>query len=71
MRRLRTAEADFDVHIDMNAAAFQKCYTGVRHFDATQDGFDGLCDSCFLDIDHDHDVDADDYALFQSAMTRN
>ena len=35
----------------------------------TQGGFDRLCDCRFLDIDHDRDVDAADYALFATAMT--
>ena len=70
MRRIRTGEADFDGHIDLkDAAAFQNCYTGEGDFDGTVGGFDRLCDCRFLDIDHDRDVDADDYALFATAMT--
>ncbi|MCH8252466.1 MAG: hypothetical protein IID36_08450, partial [Planctomycetes bacterium] len=45
------------------------CYTGPGDFDGTEGGFDRLCDCRFLDIDHDRDVDADDYALFATAMT--
>ena len=70
MRRIRTGEADFDGNIDLkDAAAFQNCYTGPGDFDGTTGGFDRLCDCRFLDIDHDRDVDADDYALFATAMT--
>ena len=70
MRRIRTGEADFDGHIDLkDAAAFQNCYTGEGDFDGTVGGFDRLCDCRFLDLDHDRDVDAADYALFATAMT--
>ncbi|MCH8252775.1 MAG: hypothetical protein IID36_10025, partial [Planctomycetes bacterium] len=70
MRRIRTGEADFDGHIDLrDAAAFQNCMTGPGDFDGTVGGFDRLCDCRFLDIDHDRDVDRDDYALFAAAMT--
>ncbi|MCH8253271.1 MAG: hypothetical protein IID36_12540 [Planctomycetes bacterium] len=70
MRRIRTGEADFDGHIDLkDAAAFQNCMTGPGDFDGTTGGFDRLCDCRFLDIDHDRDVDRDDYALFAAAMT--
>ncbi|MCH8252206.1 MAG: hypothetical protein IID36_07115, partial [Planctomycetes bacterium] len=70
MRRIRTGEADFDGHIDLrDAAAFQNCMTGPGDFDGTVGGFDRLCDCRFLDIDHDRDVDRDDYALFATAMT--
>ena len=70
MRRIRTGEADFDGHIDLkDAAAFQNCYTRPGDFDGTTGGFDRLCDCRFLDIDHDRDVDKDDYALFAGAMT--
>ena len=70
MRLIRTGEADFDGHIDLkDAAAFHNCMTGPGDFDGTQGGFDRLCDYRFLDIDHDRDVDRDDYALFATAMT--
>ncbi|MFQ5414656.1 MAG: hypothetical protein ACE5E6_09385, partial [Phycisphaerae bacterium] len=56
-------------HIDLrDFAAFQNCITGPGDFDGTEGGFDRLCDCRFLDLDHDRDVDADDFALFQQAM---
>ena len=42
--------------------AFENCYTGPGRVD-------GLCDCRFLDIDHDGDVDCDDWALFLEGWT--
>ena len=50
-------------------AAFKNCMTCPGDFHGTTCGFDRLCDCRFLDVDHDRDVDADDYALFAGAMT--
>jgi hypothetical protein len=63
MRRIRNGESDFDGDVDLDdAASLHDCLTGPGDFDR-------LCDCRFLDIDHDRDVDLEDFVLFQRNYT--
>jgi hypothetical protein len=63
MRRIRNGESDFDGDVDLDdAASLHDCLTGPGDFDR-------LCACRFLDIDHDRDVDLEDFVLFQRNYT--
>lgn len=63
MRRIRTGDYDLNGAVDRaDFGEFKYCFTGSA---AT----DHLCQCRFYDIDHDRDVDMDDYTLFLSNYT--
>jgi hypothetical protein len=58
MRRIRNGDVTFDGVVDINDfIPLPGCWTGSVETD-------GLCECRFFDIDHDRDVDDDDFALF-------
>jgi hypothetical protein len=58
MRRIRNGDVNFDGVVDIDDfTAMPGCFTGPGEFDR-------LCECRFYDIDHDRDIDQDDFDLF-------